>query len=773
MTKKQEKKHLKFFQKIPSLIVGLYNKGKFLLRLFIITIIAGIIGLAIILANTNPNMFKEDISASIERATGKTVKIDGDLEWELFSFEPAIKIEKLAIENEKWGKNKNIITAENIIATISLRHLLSRKISINTLIFDTPKIFLEVSSTGKKNWQLSTSSTKPQKKKKDKKNAGKDTIPENLNLTIKKKKEFEIDVKTVEIHNAKINYENRRTHENNTFNLKEFFITSENHESPILFTVDTSYNDIKLKGNFKTTSLHDLIENINSIPLTGIININDMDIKFSGKLNDIRKKTPSISATIFITANDIQSSLKGITELPKLAPINADFEIIATDSFISLKKINIDYLTANISGTSEISLTKNKKPNIKANLHIPFFDIPNIFYPNWEKAYFNRLATGAPRPRSNAPKVKNPKAFRNIPLPITELNLANLNINLSIAKLKAMPEMDVNDIKIKAILNNGNGIIAPISFDYMGGKVKIEGLANNQNNTFNGQLSIKANNVNLGKIIDSTGYKKVFEGGNTDVDIILSGYGPNLAVFMTHLNGYIKAYTTTNIIGYKIENTLMATDLVTSIFKFIGNDIIGTIALQDKKLEKSNIQCMVVNLNVKNGKTISNRGIAMQTKTANIIIDGSANLGKEYVDVSIVTVVKEGFKLSGNFAEMIKIEGPMAEPSIIISKDGVISTVAKTAFTTAIASALTGGISLITTGIGFLTKSWLDNIQSDTNPCLTAFEGKADGQPTDEFSKQYQIKNDMNREIESQKQNLNSITTKAIESEKKKVKSSN
>ena len=242
---------------------------------------------------------------------------------------------------------------------------------------------------------------------------------------------------------------------------------------------------------------------------------------------------------------------------------------------------------------------------------------------------------------------------------------------------------------------------------------------------------------------------------------------------MTHLNGYIKAYTTTNIIGYKIENTLMATDLVTSIFKFIGNDIIGTIALQDKKLEKSNIQCMVVNLNVKDGKTISNRGIAMQTKTANIIIDGSANLGKEYVDVSIVTVVKEGFKLSGNFAEMIKIEGPMAEPSIIISKDGVISTVAKTAFTTAIASALTGGISLITTGIGFLTKSWLDNIQSDTNPCLTAFEGKADGQPTDEFSKQYQIKNDMNREIESQKQNLNSITTKAIESEKKKVKSSN
>ena len=276
--------------------------------------------------------------------------------------------------------------------------------------------------------------------------------------------------------------------------------------------------------------------------------------------------------------------------------------------------------------------------------------------------------------------------------------------------------------------------------------------------------------VNVGKIIDSTGYKKFFTGGNTNIDAILKGSGPNLAIFMQNLNGYIKAYTTDEMVGYKVENMLMANDLISSIFKFIGNDIIGTITQKDKKKEQSKIQCMVLNLNIENGKTISNRGIAMQTSTANIIIDGSADFGTEQLDISIITVVKEGFRVSNTLTEMIKIKGAMAEPNIIISKDGVINNVAKTAFTTALLGTLTGGVTLITTGLGLITKSWLNNIQADERPCLTAFEGKASKYPED-FSNQIIIKEKLQTDIEKQKKKLDIITNKKIEDEKQKIKS--
>ena len=242
---------------------------------------------------------------------------------------------------------------------------------------------------------------------------------------------------------------------------------------------------------------------------------------------------------------------------------------------------------------------------------------------------------------------------------------------------------------------------------------------------------------------------------------------------MKNLNGYIKAYTTTKTIGYKIENFLMATDLVSSIFKFISKDIVGSITGKDKKVETSNFQCMVVNLNIKDGQTTSNRGIAIQTDAANIIIDGSANLGDEYIDVSIITVVKEGFKLSSGLTEMIRIQGAMASPEIIINKDGLINTVAKTAFTTAILGTLTGGITLATTGLGLFTKSWLNNIQADDNPCKTAFEGKVEGQPTEDFDNQIIIKEKLEENINKEKTTLNKITTKKIEQEKQKIKSKN
>ena len=737
--------------------INIYKQLKFLLRLALITFIAGIIGIIIIIKNTDPNKYKDDITFSIEKITGSTVKINGDLKWKIFSFEPAIKIEELSIKNESWGKSENIFTAQNITATVSLKHLIRREISLDTLIINSPKIYFEVSPKGIKNWQLTE-----EKKTKIKKN-------KELQLPSQKDKEFEFDMRSIRITNAEIFYDNRQTKTKDKIDISKILITSNDYADPILFNIETNYKNTPISGNFKTNSLKEIIDDSNKISLTGIIDLNNIKANFSGKI-DIEKNIPSLSATLSIFAPNLKDSLQNITELPKFAAINGDIEVIATQNFISLKKIDLKYLSANLTGTMEINLQKNNKPNIKADLNIPFFDIPNLFYPNWEKAYFHRLATGEEKPSTPSKIIKDPKAFRNIPLPVSELNWIDGNINLTIGKLKAMPEMEIEDIKINAILNNGQGIISPFSCKYMGGTILLNAITNNKNNTFNDDIYIKVEDVNVGKIIDSTGYKKFFTGGKTNVDSILKGSGPNLAIFMQNLNGYIKAYTTDEMVGYKVENILMANDLISSIFKFIGNDIIGTITQKDKKKEQSKIQCMVLNLNIENGKTISNRGIAMQTSTANIIIDGSADFGTEQLDISIITVVKEGFRVSNTLTEMIKIKGAMAEPNIIISKDGVINNVAKTAFTTALLGTLTGGVTLITTGLGLITKSWLNNIQADERPCLTAFEGKASKYPED-FSNQIIIKEKLQTDIEKQKKKLDIITNKKIEDEKQKIKS--
>ena len=100
----KKQKNKKTPHKILDVSFNLYKKVKFFIRLALVTVIAGIIGIVIIIKNTDPNKYKDDITISIEKMTGNTVKINGDLKWKIFSFEPAIKIEELSIKNEPWGR---------------------------------------------------------------------------------------------------------------------------------------------------------------------------------------------------------------------------------------------------------------------------------------------------------------------------------------------------------------------------------------------------------------------------------------------------------------------------------------------------------------------------------------------------------------------------------------------------------------------------------------------------------------------------------------------
>ena len=111
----------------------------------------------------------------------------------------------------------------------------------------------------------------------------------------------------------------------------------------------------------------------------------------------------------------------------------------------------------------------------------------------------------------------------------------------------------------------------------------------------------------------------------------------------------------------------------------------------------------------------------------------------------------------------------------IISKEGVINNVAKTTFVTGILGALTGGMTLITAGLGMLTKSWIENIQSDKNPCLTAYEGKIDKKDEEAarnaFGKQIILRETFTEQIQQEKSKLNKATSSTINETRNNAKS--
>lgn len=766
---KKNKLRINFFKKIPSILSFIFSKMRLILRVMLLAIIAFFIGVIILVNNIDPNKYKSDLQKALEFTLNRPVKIEGDIKWKLISFEPAIKMGKISISNTTWGKSKNIFEADNIVVKLSFKHLILRKISVETILIENPKLNLEISTKGTPNWDFKRffKTDKPTISDiKDKIKEDEQALAKAINYP-----KFQIAIKSIQIKNGQISYDNRKEKINEKIILNNFLVYSRNYDSPTFIDIIARYKDRVIDGSFKTYSILDMIKQTKIMPLTGAANINGLEFYIISQITDVAN-FESLFANITVKAPDLQTSLKGLVNLPKIDDVIAQFELILTPKIASIKNLDLTY-NAKANLTGDIDIVLNKKPDIKANLYIPEFDIPKLFYPLWEPAYFERLRTGTEKPKGKHKQIENPKAFKDIPLPIDELNWANVILQLNIKELKAMPEMPITNIKLNANINDGNAIIAPLSFSYMGGNLALDILANNKNNTFNGDVSIRGTDVNIGDIIASTGYKDIFKGGNTNIDIVLKGTGHNLEEFMKTLNGYVKVYTTSDLTGYKIENLVKASDVISSLFKFVGEDIIGGIARKDKKKEESTIECAVVNLNVQDGKSISNRGIAIQTKIANIIVDGVANLGDEYLDVSVITIVKEGFGVSNSLAEMIKIQGAMAKPSVIISKDGVIKNVVKTSLATVLAGIFTGGVTLITAGVGMITKSWIENISADKNPCLTAFEGKEDKKKksaTEDFGKQVILRENLAAKIKEESKALNDATFSNIRNTKNEVK---
>ncbi len=706
------KNKLKKRKLIYRILIHEYNKSKsvimnitgFIIKISALFFISFILGIFYILHTTDPFSYKEVIENSISSKIKKETKINGKLSWTIFSLKPSIKIEKLYIKNEPWGKSKYILTANNIIASVSIRDLLNKTILIDSININSPNIELEEHLSGIKNW-------KPQN----------NNISKNINKKPSKKLPIKLsfNIQKINIQNAKIKYKSNKNNSSQKFLIQNLNINTKDSTSPLYINFKTNYNGINLDGNIKTISAYKIAHEDSIIPITAKININDAIIDIDGNIVNLHTLYPELNGKFKILIKKPEKTLNSLIKIPEIKPINVKFNLNFKNKIYRIKNFSLNYDTLKLIADLTIN-TQKTKPNIHGNILIPFFDIPNIFYPNWEKNYFNRVINNLPRPKSNASHIENPKAFKGIPLPISELDLLNMNINIKIPKLKAMPEMQISDIEINPIIKDGTILIHPINMNYMDGNVILNILGNNKNNTFNGTLQIIGNNINLGKILSATGYKKFFTGGITDTEIILNGYGPNLTQFMKNLNGYIRAYTKTKITGYKIENTFIASDTLSKVIKNIGetdnNNIVSTPEITD-------IKCIVANLNIINGNTITSRGIAIETNKANIIIDGSANLGDELLDTSVITMVKEGFKLSPDLSEIIKIHGILAEPDIIINKKGFRNSFTKAYVATAISSLLTGGISLLNIGLGYLTKSWLNNITNDKTPCKTAIKG--------------------------------------------------
>ncbi|MCW5770522.1 MAG: AsmA family protein [Rhodospirillaceae bacterium] len=130
------------------------------MRRWILRIAFGVAGLfllavaaaATFVATFDAEDYKQEIADAVEAATGHKLKFDGKIEASILTFQPAIRLNGVALLNPPGFSRANFASAKRVDLILRLRPLLQRRLAIVRLEVEGADVQFEANEKGERNW---------------------------------------------------------------------------------------------------------------------------------------------------------------------------------------------------------------------------------------------------------------------------------------------------------------------------------------------------------------------------------------------------------------------------------------------------------------------------------------------------------------------------------------------------------------------------------------------------------------------------------------------
>ncbi len=645
------------------------------IRIFVILFLCAIIASVVAISKLNIDSVKNTVVNAIESAMGAPVEIGGDVNLRL-SLRPKIAINKVRVHNSDWAKHKYAFEADNITVTLNLLSVFNKNLMIEKVVVNTPVVYIEKNNKGE--YSLPVLNPKEQT---------------TTDTTVVKKQEKyvfkDLGLGGVELYNVNVNFVDThfklkgvgfKYYNKNTGPEYEGWIKLTNKITPFVLSFgayDKEYNLYPVQLAISTQG-RALIGNFNLDGNTK--NLVDFTIKGDVPDNEILK---------FISGNNK-------INLPK---INLDVTGKLDNTKISFDKLNINALHNDISISGVYDWKTNGiKLNIKSNKLNLLALYPDL--------YGSQEIVG-----------RELNVFQDMYLFGKEVRQYNINVTANIKHLVVYRDIDIQNINTKITLNAGNGRV-DTKVKFANGDINIGADVNIDND---GKMFIRAGidgqSIDLGQLMTELRYKDMV----SDLNLNLLGYfdasGANMSEVMQTITGAVKAYSITE--GYAHESLveyMYGADVLTTLHHGVSD-----MLTKEKKYNTITINNVGINLKLRNGLIETERGVAIETEIINLRMAGNVDLGRETIDLTLVTTPVSGLKISltGAITNAVRISGNLAEPDISISGTAIAGRVATATGFGLLMAPFTGGLSILG---GWLASDFIGNWLTDNNPAETALK---------------------------------------------------
>ncbi|RLB32810.1 MAG: hypothetical protein DRH11_10640 [Deltaproteobacteria bacterium] len=750
-------------------------------------VIAGLItGAYVVLSSYDYNKLKPRIAAEVRGATGRELKIKGDVEIQI-GLSPTLIVNKASFQNASWGSRPEMAKIGRLELQVRLLPLIKGRVEIKRLVIIKPDVFIETDKSGRSNLQFSAGNGKgPAQAKKGTEQKGLPTL----------------SFQDVRILGGRFTYRDGKARRTYKFLLDSLQAQSEESEGVLYLNLDGTYRrspfsisgilspvSALLDPSHRSSIKADVMIAGTKISINGfvtdLVKAKGFDLKISaigsslsrlallaghpiqldlgsfkanmevgdlagkpciGKLRasvDLKrlgrlKASGAVQDAVGLKGIDIKFDLRGndISDLGRMVktriPFEGAFKVSGRVNDTGRKKYRISSLQVALAdsfiyGSLQVDISR-KKPRLSGTLASSKIDLRKVLSGKGHKGEKTRAL------RAKASKGK--KVFSDRPFSLHALRQFNARLSLKCKKL-VLPRLVLADFRTNLDLENGQLKVKSFKTHVGGGRVSGSLDLTPAGRKTKVASMVIARHVDVGWVFKELKKEPILEG-KLDADVEFNGCGNSVASLMSGLNG-----KTVVIMGEgRINNNyveLLGADLASGIFRLIN-------PFKDRS-DYTQINCFVSGFRIKGG-IAKVTALVMDSEKMSVIGDGSINLRTEALDLSLKPSPKRGIKTGifgklsmsfGQLAKPFKLAGTLGNPSLAVDPTQTALTLGKAA----------GGMALF--GPLGIAAALAGSSPSDKNPCLLAIEAAKKGVRLEEEKKAQKQKKEKGKSSEGLK----------------------
>ncbi len=650
-----------------------------------VVIMVGVITAGIaILKSLDFNAYRGTVAAEVEKAIGRKLTIAGDLELGI-SFSPSLVAEGVALANAPWGSRPQMVTARRLAAEVELWPLLSGDVRLTSLELDGVDVLLEVDGRDRANWTFE----KPGAAREPAASGGK---PGVVPL-----------VKEVVLTNSKLTYRDTKGTAVETI-IEELRLATDSLNDPILINGRGRVGGAPMAFEGKVGPLDTLMAGNGSYPLAIKAAAFGGEVSADGA---VTLANAGLDVAVAVRIKDVAATLRdAATSLPALAGVSAPAAPFALTGRLlpsgrgqALEAIKATLGGSDLAGRVAFETAADGRPQVVAELASRKIDLADL----------KSAMPASPAPAASQPGASGAAAagrlFPADPLPLDGLRAIDAKASLKADEIVLPGGAELTGTAFDLRLDKGRLRVEPVQITVSGGTLKGAVSLDASGKVPALDFGLAGQGVETAALLEKLGVSGFLQGGRTDLDVHLKGDGASVRDLMAGLDGEVTVRMGDGRVRRQALE-LAGADVAMQLL-----DALNPLA---QRSEFTPLSCAVARFQVKDGIAGAQNGIAIETDSVNVVGSGAVDLRAERLDFTVKPEAKEGLGINvgSSLASLVRVQGPLANPTIGVDSEGAARTAASV------------GAALATGGLSVLGQALLDRRTRDPHPCQTAL-GKA------------------------------------------------